>query len=701
MVCLFVNASNLDINKKTNLLIHDLEKVNEINQKIEDCLPYNFNYNAELGYFNMPSARMRKAGDIFLGFSWVSPYDIYSAGIQIFDHFNMSLNYWIFKGVAEGRFGHLGFGDDADRSANLKFSLLRKGDGLNYLPEIAIGLNDFIGSKRFYSKYLVITKDFLDQNLELSLGWGSGRIKGFFAGGSFYPFRKKNNIFKNLSFSAEYDANNYKKNKDEHPKSRKVKYPINYGIHFKAFNLFQLAISSLRGEKIAGSISVDYNFGNTKGLFPKYYDPLFCSSLNTEALGPLRTQKEFAYELCYAFHDQGFELYKVDMVFKKDHEKNMILEVINTKYRKKEIVRDRIQNILSHLTAENINTITVNVASDGIIAQRFVFRVQDLFNFRENKIGIYELEVLSPIKGYVKNESSINQLYNRQKKICIWTFRPMFHTYFGSSTGKFKYDAGMLLQQEGFLFNQLYYDLNVSYILKSSSSDIDDKDIYNPSQIINVRSDSVKYWQTNSFHVDKIYFQKNFNINSGLFSKISLGFFEIAYAGLAGEILYYPVNWDFAFAIEAATVLKRNYSGMGFQKKIRKLINTTPVYENYIGFQYFLDLYYDIKPIHSFIKAEIGQFLAKDKGVRLEFTKYYKSGFDFSLWITFTNKKDIVNGKRYFDKGFAFSIPIDLFMNKSSKTKIGYGIAPWLRDVGQKAETGKTLYDIVHEARKE
>ena len=93
------------------------------------------------------------------------------------------------------------------------------------------------------------------------------------------------------------------------------------------------------------------------------------------------------------------------------------------------------------------------------------------------------------------------------------------------------------------------------------------------------------------------------------------------------------------------------------------------------------------------------QFLAKDKGIKLEILKYFKSGFELSTWITFTDKIDIVNSKRYFDKGFSFRIPLDLFMNKSSRKRFNFKMSEWLRDVGAKSQTGKELYMIIHDER--
>ena len=67
--------------------------------------------------------------------------------------------------------------------------------------EIAVGAEDFLGTKRFNAQYIVATKQFFDWNLECTLGWGKGRIKGFFGGAVWTPFREQKLPFlKDLSF---------------------------------------------------------------------------------------------------------------------------------------------------------------------------------------------------------------------------------------------------------------------------------------------------------------------------------------------------------------------------------------------------------------------------------------------------------------------------------------------------------------------
>ena len=66
------------------------------------------------------------------------------------------------------------------------------------------------------------------------------------------------------------------------------------------------------------------------------------------------------------------------------------------------------------------------------------------------------------------------------------------------------------------------------------------------------------------------------------YGRVSTGYFEPAYGGLAAEFLYYPVGSNWAIGIEAAGVLKRNYHGIGFTTKIRKFDGFSPEFVHFI-----------------------------------------------------------------------------------------------------------------------
>lgn len=678
-------------------LFKDLKTVESIDRQLKDSLPLIVNYQLQGGYFTMPSARTYKAGDFGFGYSWVAPYNIWSLAFNFFDHIETTGNYWIYRKMLDGGFGHLGFGDYAERAANVKFILMRKEDGFPLLPEFAIGWNDFFGSQRFRSFYVAATKEFLPYPFEATLGWGNGRIQGFYGALAWTPWHFADHFLKGLTFAAEYDANNYRRHWSEHPKGREVKSRINAGLQLKLWDLIRLSGSTIRGTDWGLGASLHYDLGASKGLFPKIYDTdVYTAPVDTQPTGPLRTRFELAQELAFAFREQGFDLYNLYWV--PGSRDRLWMKIVNVRYREEDEVRRRIEFLLGSITPSDISDLTVVIEADGVAEHEYQFRQEDLRRYAEGKMGDGEFSVIAPFKetSPTPNAFDASLLYQRRKRIWILTFRPWMRTFFGSSRGKFKYEVGFSLGPEGYLFDEIYYSIYGSYTALSSAQNIQTFDFVNPSRIINVRTDSLRYNQSSSFHLDQAFLQKSVNWGQGWFSRFAIGYFETAYAGIALENLYFPVNFNWAVGFDAATLLKRQYYGVGFQKKIRKLTEEGVKYFPYTGLQYFIDFYYQYRPLNVDFKISAGQFLARDKGVRLEGGRTFQSGLRVGLWYTFTNANDVVNGDRYYDKGFSITMPLDIFMNQTSRTRVGYSMAAWLRDCGARAGTGKALYPTLY-----
>ena len=649
----------------------------------------------------MPSARTYNAGEFTFGYSYLPPYRVWNAAFQFFNRVEATGNYFIYNGITEGNFGHLGYGDDAERAVNVKVILLRKEDGINFLPEFALGANDFLGSCRFNSFYGVATQSFLDYNLELSLGYGCGRIDGLFGGVAWTPWRRVNNFWKGLTLAAEYDANNYRRHRHEHPQGRTVKSRINAGLQLTFLDHFHIAASTLRGEEWSGSAGFRYNLGDSTGLFPKIYDkPVYTCPIDHEQLGKNRCQEEFGQELAFAFKEQGLDLYSLRIIPESGGKDRLWMKIINIRYREEHTVRERIERVLGALSPSNLITMTAVIEADGVPVHEYTFRTEDLNRYSEEKMGEDEFRIIAPMREVSNQPNNYESIpiYQRRKPIWLLTVKPWVITFFGSSAGKFKYETGLGIGPEGYLFDQIYYSLYTTWTLFSSTQNMKTQDSLNPSKIINVRTDTLSYNQGNSFHIEQAFIQKSWTMGNGWFSRLAFGYFETAYAGIATEALYYPVEANWAIGFEVATFLKRDYYGLGFQK-IRQLTNQGVKHFPYTGLQYFVDFYYEYKPLSLDFKISAGQFLARDKGIRLEGGRTFSSALRVGLWYTLTTANDVVNNSRYYDKGVSLTMPLDLFLNKSSRTRIGYAMAAWLRDCGAIAATGRSLYNTIYYER--
>ena len=683
-------------------LLRDLLTVNYWNNRLNERFPVTYNHLLQGGYFSMPSARMGEEGEVSLGYGYVPPYIHYNLRFQLTDFLEVSGNYRVFKGVADPCLTAHGFGDFSDKGANLKLSIFSPEASQYQLPGLAIGLEDFIGTKAFEAYYIVLTKVFLQQNLEFSLGFGGGRIHQWFGGLNWMPFRQTCwDYLKGFSFVLEYDAIPYwDETIEKHPKGRRKRTAWQAGFKYRLWDQIDCSLAYIRGEKWAFTVSTFYNFGMTKGLVPKLHDTCpYNAPRNVQPLGELRPSDVMIQEFVYAFREQGFEIAEA-WISDDDGKLVLRLSITNILYRDEQSMRTRLNALLGALVPNNIDAIivTMDVLSMGI--QELRYDATFLRRFRDGEIGRYELDILTPLK-----EVSYPNIYNSKllfRRDLEWfnlEILPKTHTLFGSASGKFKYALGLACNINGFLENTVFYSISLGYYALHYLKKVNDVDRLNPSQIINVRTDIINYYKRRGVTVDQAYLEQVSNWGKGWYTRISLGLFEPEYGGASAEWLYYPVNCNWAIGLDVSLLKKRGTRGVDFVDWARKLDGFTPHRVKFLGSQYFLNLYYDWRCTALEFKVSIGKFLANDVGVRTEVSRYFPSGLRMGFWYTYTNGHDVINNQVYYDKGIFFSVPLDIFYTRTSRSRWGYGMSAWLRDVGVKASTGGNLYDLINQER--
>lgn len=686
-------------------LMRDLLIVDYWNRKLEERLPVTYNFLLQGGYLNMPSARMGEDGELGVGYAWNRPYINYNLRCQLTKRLEVTGNYRILKGVKDPILSPLGFGDFSDKGGNLKLAFFLPEESDYTLPGLSIGFDDILGTRNFKARYVVLTHVFLDYDFEVSLGYGQQRIHGFFGGISWFPLRQSGcKWLETINFLAEYDAisdrsehelkERLKKKKHEHRHERKGY--VNVGVKYRLLDSFDFTLSYMRSRNWSFAVSTYHNFGCTEGFVPKIEDPLpYQAPVNTEPIGWKRPEEVLAQDLIYAFKDQGFDILEVWLDCKI-----LRLKVFNDLYFWECDVREQLNHLVAALIPSDIDTVIITMDDEGVPVDEYRYDMELVRRYNCGAISLYELNLLTPLQEVSYPDPCTSRLLFQQERE-RWNFElyPKTNTFFGSSSGKFKYALGLHAGLNGFIFRDVYYSVLLGWTIISDLKNLTGIDRLNPSQIVNVRSDIVKYFQQKGITVDEAYLQKNWNLGSGCFSRIAAGIFEVEYGGLAIEFLAYPVNSCLAIGLEGAYLFKRDYRGLGFTDKVRKLDRFRPEFRKFQFYQYFLDIYYKWHAAELDLKIQAGKFLANDYGARFELTRYFPSGLRVGIWYTLTNAHDRINGKIYHDKGIYFSMPLDIFYTHSDRSRFYYGISAWLRDVGATASTGKQLYEIVNDMR--
>lgn len=694
-------------------LIEALEIARYWDEKLEAKFPITFNHILSTGYFTTHSARMTEEGEIGLGIAKVPPYLHYNARLQPFSHLELSASYRIFKGVEDPGLSRHGFGDYADRGANFKIALITPEQTFYSLPGIAFGVDDFMGTKKFLTYYAVATQVLIDYGLEGSVGWGAGRYtrgpsRGFFGGINWFPlYHCPIKCLQGLCLSVEYDPTNYKDPKREpHPDGHVSHTPINYGAKYKFGNLIELSASQIRGDAFAFAGSIHYNWGKTDGFLPKIGDPMpYDSPIIMEPIGCGRSEEDMIQLMDIALKEQGFQMTNAWLERCEEacglYRTRLRIRLINCRYRQEHSVKIRLEHLFAALTPSNVADVVVVIESYGLPCQEYTFNRSLLVRASNDLIGPFELDILIPREEAFSPNCASERIFYHRYDLWKGRFSPRYEAFFGSASGKFKYDIGLKCEVEGFLPQNWYYEIEASYTVLSNIHKISDFDLFNPSQLPVVATDYVRYRQEGAFSWDRLYLQRSWNFGRGFFGRVSAGYFQVNYGGCSGELLWYPARNCFAIGLEGAIVKKRTYSGLGFQTKLKQLKGYIPTFRPYIALeQYFLDFYFDFPQFHIFTKIGIGQFLARDRGVKLEATRYFDNGVRLTGWMTFTNANDKMHGANYYDRGIALEVPFDFFFKCSSRRVWNQGMAAWLRDAGYATSTGKPLFEILNRERR-
>ena len=635
------------------------------------------------------------------------PTLFYFLNFQPLSRIELSANYRIYDGKPDPIMGEMGFGDEAERVGNLKLGIKIPSDGFKKIPSLVVGFSDFIGTQRFNSQYLATTYEFLRANLEVTIGWGKGRMDGWFGGVAWSPFRFGNPFIRGLTFMGEYDANDYEHHPHEHPDGASSKSKVNLGFTYNLYDRIAITAHTLRGEKIGVFGALTYPLGIQKEMVTKTHQSLlYTAPLDFEPLGILRTEYRYALELARTLRDQGFTLDQVLIEpYLDEHgvqKKILYVQVINSRYLFLREVRQRLLEIFARTLPDNIDTVRVNIVAEGLQAVSWTYSKTILLEYLDGTISPPEMEALTPLSEPEKlpDEYIAKVLYHRKKPLTLFYITPRIQTFFGNSEGKFKYAFSAVAGIEGFLPSEVFYQFQTAYNISASNQKLREVDLINPSQLPNVRTDTVKYFQSNSVTVEKAFLQRAFHMKKSLFTRVAVGYFEPAYAGFAVEALIYPINSLMTVGIEGAIVWKRSYEGMRLEHKIRKYDGVFATMIPFLGKQLFLDFSYNFTPLQLEFSWKAGRFLAGDWGIRNEVARTFDNGVRFGLWYTFTNGHDKVNGSTYYDKGFFFEIPFELFLRRNSRSVAEYSMSAWLRDVGAFAQTGKTLTEIIRAERR-
>ena len=627
-----------------------------------------------IGYFDTPSARILQDGHLRAGYTQIKPYMIYyftlgllprvEAGIRLTDIYKLDVR------VVSPDFTEK-FGSYKDESPHVKFLLLKEGA---FLPSVAVGATDFLGTGLFKSAYIVATKyNPYIIPMDISVGYGKKYLDGFFAGGEIF-------IHPRLSFLWEYSPVNYKQEiealriaghigrKTERYKKilkafpkRKSKY--NVGIKLNFSKIFQTILSYQYGDAFGFNIAFNMKLGEP---WLPHIERRFQLKGSTEAF---IKKYNLSYEdfISYGLYKLGFRnisVYRKDNCLCIDLQNKGYLSNGKAILKVFELIRDYppskdVKYVKVILKSAYFPVVSYKESIKRIMSEPLDFSFLEEKNFSLGGIKY------PPERVYPLYTSRFN-----------WGYKLKLDTKLADKTGYFAYKWKILIGSTFYISKTLEAVASLSIPLYKNIT-LKSK----PYEKIPIRSDYLYYFNNMNPYLDvlKLVYFDSYAKNT--FVNLQLGFLEPMFAGVGADAYYIFKNGIFGLGAGFDIAKKRDYnSTFDF------------IYKDKTFKDAFLDIYmyipwFNIKTVTTFAR-----FLGGDKGVRFTFSRSWK-GFELGAWYTYSNSKGFKNtwNKTHKDYGFFIGIPFRMFKLKDTPRRGILSLSLFNRDIGQLVERGTSI----------
>ncbi len=639
-----------------------------------------------VGLIQIPTSRMMPEGTLSASYSDNEEYRFWSVNLQLFDWMQATVRYSDVRTRLYSQFDN--FSNDQtlkDKGIDAKFRLFKES---KYTPEVSLGIRDFGGTGFFNSEFIGLSKRFGPLDTHINFNWGylgshddltnpfcsiresycsrdnaftgsGGTIDAqrFFKGPMAVSFGLSYQTpWEPLILNLEYEGNNYQ---DDRAGAllQDSRWNAEAVYRYKGFDL-----------------SLNYQRGNTLGFGLTYN-----IDLNTVSSPKINAQpRDIEFESKVADRtsinsDRLTQdlLFKAGFFFRTSYFDGNVMTIYGTQtsYRDPFESTERIARILASELPDNITEYRIVELAGGI---PMLETVVDAVLLKKVATGrALRLEIKDAFSRQPVSDKSIANMTIKKTSGWIRNIETFWIQTFGSPERFFMFQGGVALTG-GYAFNEHHRISGTAKV--TLVENFDEFNFLSDSQdtpLPRVRTEVRRYVNRADVTLDTLFYQYVDRPKQDLFVQAYAGYLETMFGGVGGEILYRPVDSNWSIGADLNYVRQR-----GFDDDVSFL--------DYSTFTGHINVYYrpEFLP-NTRIGLNIGQFLAKDKGVKIDFSKRFDSGMVVGAFAAFTNVSAEEYGEGSFTKGFYLTIPLDLFTLQPSK---GAGKIPWIpigRDGGQ------------------
>ncbi len=665
-----------------------------------------FSHYGGVGLIKTRSARMSPDSTLNAGIAWNREQQRYSLTFQAAPWLETTFSYSGFEGIRTG--------DTFDRQFDIKVRLWEES---LYLPEVAVGLQDFLGTGVFAGEYIVASKRLGPLDLSLGVGWGvlasrrvarnplgelsdrfktrdgfsgqggevnigdyfSGRDIGLF-GGVVYT-----TPIKGLSVIAEYDSDSNSQVVGLDDNS-----PFNFGLVYEPLEGVQLGASYLSGDEFALSAhfatqtgewardnppgdpapafyvreEFDDSAGGQDGLIAPI-QPLLSTPVGRDVLSETLRENLSREGITLMRSQVGTDAIRI--------------VVANNRYRSYAKAAGRAARVLSRFAPNEIEQFQIAFDQSGLETAELLLNRSQLersaaeigYSISPPSLAFaYITAGSAPVDGPIED-------FNKYPDF-NWSIGPdvRLNTFDPDDPLRAQLDLEATASLEvarGLIFNAaLGTDLIGNFDNTTRQSD---------SVLPRVRTEFSRYNEETDIGLYRLTGEYYFNPAPNVSAKLTAGFIEQMFAGAGGELLYRPQNSRLAFGAEAFYVKQRDF-------------DTLFSFRDYEVATGHLSVYYDTPYNNWNVAVHAGRYLAGDWGGTLELKRRFANGWEIGAFATLTDVPFEDFGEGSFDKGISLRIPFDWGLPRDTKSAGRITLRPVQRDGGQRLAVPGRLFDV-------
>lgn len=651
------------------------------------------------GLIDMPSAESAPDAELSTTVSYFAGSLRTTLAFQITPRLSGTFRYSTIERIKRGG------GPLFDRSFDLRYQLVKES---KYLPAIAVGVQDIIGTGVYSGEYVVATKH-LHPTVAVSggLGWGrfgsfngfrnplggldSGfltRPEGFTGTGGILEtgrwFRGDAAFFGGVSWKAsprltlkaEYSSDAYTRETRRNLFQRRS--PYNFGIDYTVSKGINLQAFYLHGSEIGAAVTFKLN--------PK--EPNIVGGLN-KAPTPMRVRlpqnianlgwtqipdaasnvQKAATEL---LDKQGIVLEAMALKTKET-----TLRIRNDRYTATAEAVGRTARVLSQVMPDSVETFKIVSVERGVPTSQVTLKRSDLEVLEHHPDGAKLSYQMAKITDAPARDGDLvfnDALYPRFR----WGIGPYLSSSYFDPDSPIRAEVGLQATASYTAAPGLTFS---GTIRKRAAGNKHTATRVSDSVIRRVRSDSNIYDREGDPAITDLTMAYHFKPAKNLYGRVTVGYLEKMYGGISTELLWKPVDSNLAIGAELNYVKQRDFNQLfGFQN-----------YEVMTG---HLTGYWDMgNGFHT--EASVGRYLGGDVGGTLKVERVFRNGWRIGAYATLTDVSFNDFGEGSFDKGLLFTVPLDHFVGTGQRKSYNTVLQPLSRDGGARLKVNGRLYDTI------